>query len=273
MARAKIWTEEQFKGYSIQKYTDGCREEILEAIVKIFHFMWERCGRRLFVCHLTVFLPERFEANGTTIIRTALHSWRSAKLNRHIQGEYIWCREEGLLSNHYRTHYHIFIIVPGKYIQSSQGICDDLNRLLSYRTNEDSKKVHINPPRNDGFRWGKKVSEKLDNLEDAINWASYLAKISTKHAPRGQRTYSYSQGFLRHSSDTLSYSKQEEEMFDEIDLSLSEQDWEMWGPEPFDCRKELNFDPATGGPYRPKPQEAPSLAQESQEGSAYGSVT
>ena len=88
MARAKIWTEEQFKGYSIQKYTDGCREEILEAIVKIFHFMWERCGRRLFVCHLTVFLPERFEANGTTIIRTALHSWRSAKLNRHIQGEY-----------------------------------------------------------------------------------------------------------------------------------------------------------------------------------------
>ena len=264
MARAKIWKEEQYMGYPIKKFTDGCREEILSAIVKIFHYMWDCCGKRLFVCHLTVYLPEGFNENGTGIIRSALHSWRSAKLHRNIRCEYLWCREEGDCSNH-GAHYHIFIIVPGKYIQSGYGICNDLNRLLSYRTGKDSKRIHINPPGEGSFRWGKKVSEKLDNLNDAINWASYLAKVSTKNAPYRKRTYDYSRGFRNHlSAPVAAYTLQEEKMFDEFDLTMSAADWETWGPEDYDARKELNFDPETGGPYFPKPQGPSSLAQKTQ---------
>ena len=88
MARAKIWMEEQYLGHPILKYPEGSREEILSAIVKIFHFMWDCCGKRLFVCHLTVSLPEDFNENGTGIIRNALHSWRSAKLHRKIRADY-----------------------------------------------------------------------------------------------------------------------------------------------------------------------------------------
>ena len=209
-----------------------------------------------------MFLPENFNENGTRIIRNALHSWRSAKLHRKIRAEYLWCREEGDSSNHGRPHYHIFLIVSGKYIRSSYGVCNDLNRLLSYRTGEDSKKIHINPPREDGFRWGKKVSEKLDNLEDAIHWASYLAKVSSKNAPYRQRTYDYSRGFRNHPSSFTDFSLQEEKLFDELDLSISEQDWEVWSPENYDYEKELNFDPRTGGPYRPECREPLPLAQE-----------
>ena len=271
MARAKIWTDEQYMGYPIQKFDDGCREEILSAIVNIFHFMWTYCGKRLFVSHLTVFLPEDFNKNGTGIIRNALHSWRSAKLHRKIRAEYLWCREEGDSSKLGRPHYHIFLIVSGKYIQSSYGICNDLNRLLSYRTGEESQKAHINPPAKDGFRWGKKVSEKLDNLDDAIHWASYLAKVSTKNAPYRQRTYDYSRGFRNHPSGSIAtYTLQEEKMFDELDLAISEQDWEAWGPENYDFEKELNFDPRTGGPFHPEPQETPSPAQKIQENLPYG---
>ena len=262
MARAKIWTEDQYMGYPIQKFTGGCREEILSAIVNIFHFMWENCGRRLFVCHLTVFLPVEFKEDGTDILRNALHSWRSAKLHRKIRAEYIWCREEGDFSSYGRSHYHIFLIVSGKYIQSSYGICNDLNRLLSYRTGEDSKKLHINPPRGGNFRWGKKVSEKLNNLDDAINWTSYLAKVSTKNAPYRQRTYDYSRGFRSCPSSTVitAYSRQEESLFDELDLSISEQDWVAWGPADYDYEKELNFDPRTGGPFHPESRETRSSA-------------
>ena len=273
MARAKIWMEEQYQGYPIQRFSDGCREEILSAIINIFHFMWEYCGKRLFVSHLTVFLPERFNENGTSIIRSALHSWRSAKLHRKIPTEYLWCREEGDSSNHGRAHYHIFLIVSGKYIQSSYGICNDLNRLLSYRTRENSKKIHINPPREKGFRWGKKVSEKLDNLGDAIHWTSYLAKVSTKNAPYQQRTYDYSRGFRNHPPVLIAaYSSQEEKLFDELDLSISEQDFCVWGEGNYDYEKELNFDPRTGGPYRPEREKAPSLAQEIQDDFPSGST-
>ena len=260
MARAKIWMEEKYQGYPIQTFPDGCREEILSAIIKIFRYMWDFCGRRLLVCHLTVFLPERFDENGTDIIRSALHSWRSAKKHRKIRGEYIWCREEGIASAHARTHYHVFVIVAGKYIRSGYSICNDLNRLLSNRTGEDSKKVHINPPAEDGVRWGKKVSEKLNNLEDAIHWASYLAKVSTKSAPYRQRTYDYSRGFRNHPAAIMSCSSQEEKLFDDLDVVIPEEDWDVWGPGNCDLEKELNFDPRTGGPFYPELKETPSLA-------------
>ena len=260
MARVKIWTEDQYMGYPIQEFSGGCREEILSAIVNIFHFMWEYCGKRLFVCHLTVFLPAEFKEDGTDILRNALHSWRSAKLHRKIRAEYIWCREEGDFSSYGRPHYHIFLIVSGKYIQSSYGICNDLNRLLSYRTGEDSKKIHINHPAKNGFRWGKKVSEKLNNLGDAIHWTTYLAKVSTKNAPYRQRTYDYSRGFRNHPLAIMSYSSQEEKLFDELDAAIPEQDWDAWGPGSCDWEKELNFDPRTGGPFYPELKEASSLA-------------
>lgn len=105
----------------------------------------------------------------------------------------------------------------------------------------------------------------------AIHWASYLAKVSTKNAPYRQRTYDYSRGFRNHPSGSIAtYTLQEEKMFDELDLAISEQDWEAWGPENYDFEKELNFDPRTGGPFHPEPQETPSPAQKIQENLPYG---
>ena len=91
---------------------------------------------------------------------------------------------------------------------------------------------------------------------------TYLAKVSTKNAPYRQRTYDYSRGFRSRPSSSFitAYSRQEESLFDELDLSISEQDREAWGPADYDYEKELNFDPRTGGPFHPEDREALSPA-------------
>lgn len=71
--------------------------------------------------------------------------------------------------------------------------------------------------------------------------------------------------YFRYHVLIAAYSSQEEKLFDELDLSISEQDFCVWGEGNYDYEKELNFDPRTGGPHRPEREKAPSLAQEIQD--------
>ena len=78
--------------------------------------------------------------------------------------------------------------------------------------------------------------------------------------------------YFRYHVLIAAYSSQEEKLFDELDLSISEQDFCVWGEGNYDYEKELNFDPRTGGPYRPEREKAPSLAQEIQDDFPSGST-
>lgn len=75
----------------------------------------------------------------------------------------------------------------------------------------------------------------------------YIAKVDTKEAPFGQKTFGFSKGFLQqHQISALTLA--EEAAFDEADLSISDEDWAAWGYEPLNWEEALNFNPATGEP-------------------------
>ena len=237
MARLTKNYENCYRGYEINNSYGGCYEEILDPIVQIFEGMWRLCSKRLFVCHYTIHFKPGIGNRSNAILRDALHSWRSNMKQRKIRAEYIWCRETGSTSFLGEAHYHLFVVVPGKRIQSAKGIADDLNRLLSNGTGEDSYKVHINCPGNGAFQQGKKVSEKDCPLSDAINWASYLAKCDSKSAPTYQRCFSYSKGM---------FSAKPQHPRDAEFLDLEDDDPGFGCSPGVDLRRVLNFDPATG---------------------------
>ncbi len=251
MARPYLLKENTFEDYNIQLDNNGSRIEILTAIVKSFHYMWDSCNKRLCVCHFTINIPRCFDLEANTMVRWTLRNWRQTMSNRKIKAEYIWAREKGDKTTKPHPHYHVFIILSGKDVQSARGVADHLNRLLASRLGEEKLKlIYINPPQADGFQWAKKVSAKLNNLADAIHWASYIAKSDTKEAPHGQKTFGFSKGFLLQEPFpvlTLEEDLQEERAFDLADLSMTDADWMAWGGGHLNLEEILDFDPRTGG--------------------------
>lgn len=255
MARPELHRDPTYEGYQIQLDYNGSRVEILAAIVKSFEYMWNSCGKRLCVSHFTVNIPRYYDQEANTMVRWALRNWRQTMSNRKIKAEYIWARERGNKAAQPHPHYHVFIVLSGKDVQSAKGVAEHLNRLLANRLGEELKLVYINPPQADGFQWAKKVSAKLDNLADAIHWASYIAKSGTKEAPHGQKTFGFSRGFQQKApvaTLTLEEDRQEEAAFELADLSMTDDDWMAWGGSHLNLEEILDFDPRTGGSKNPK---------------------
>lgn len=247
MGNPRIHREETYNETRIYQSPSGSRAEILAAIHQIFDYMWSVSHGRLYVCHFTVNFPSTFTLQANDFLTGTLQSWRRTMQNRRVPAEYLWGREKGDFASGGHVHFHIFVIVHGKFIQSASGIANHLNCLLSKRLKNDVRRVRCNPPLRDSFFWGKKVSAKLDNLADAIEWVSYIAKVDTKEAPFGQKTFGFSKGFLQqHQISALTLA--EEAAFDAADLSISDEDWAAWGYEPLNWEEALNFNPATGGP-------------------------
>ncbi len=263
MARPVIVQTDKFEDYPVFQDPNGSRLEILQAIKNTFDYLWTACNRRLYVCHFTIHLEQCFDQEGNDFISGTLQSWRKTMLNHKIKAEYLWVREQGDQSSDYHPHYHVFVIIQGKFIQAAQGIAENLNRLLGKRLQTDRQVVRINPPQSDGFRWGKKVSAKLDNFADAISWVSYLAKASTKQAPPGQKTFSFSKGYLKaQPPEVLSpeQEQQEELWFEGEKFDMSHEDWQAWGDGTQNWEEILGFNPATGETYPPKFKRTASVA-------------
>ena len=252
MARPKITLSDVFGGYNIQTSNLGSRRDVLDVIVRTFHYMWHRCGKRLCVCHFTINMPPDSNLTANDIISNMLQSWRRTLLNRNIDAEYIWVREKGDHASSCHPHYHVFTLLPGRAFQFAKAISRRLNDLLSRRLGKPVMLVHVNPPREDSFCWGKKVSARLDNLADAVFWTSYLAKVGTKEAPPCQRSFGFSKGFLNSQPPPFEISPEWEARCDEFeseDFRMSDEDWQTWGYGSMTPAEYLNFDPETGGPY------------------------
>ena len=241
MGRAIVIKDKIYEEFIIQQGAAGARKEILEVICQIYRDMWIKCSKRLYVCHFTVHIAPQYKAQANEIISGTMQSWRRTLQNRKIRAEYIWVSEQGEYSWERHSHFHIFTIVHGKYLQSAMKIAVHLNRLLAKRLGKDCKEFHINPPqKGNSFRMGKKVTGKLYNLDDAVYWTSYLAKVSTKYAPAKQKTFSYSKGFQEGMTPAIKQMLQ---------LAQNNQDWIAWGGNYLNLEKILNFNPATGKPF------------------------
>lgn len=263
MGRPDIYRESIFADYPINLGDQGCRREILQAISKTLNYMWTACHQRLFICHFTVNIPADFELEANDFISSALQSWRRTMLNRKIKTEYLWAREKGDRASNGHPHYHIFVVVQGKYIQSAYEISKHLCSLIVPKLGGAATSVHCNSPHQDSYRWGKKVSAKLDNFQDAILWLSYLAKVETKAAPHGQKTFGFSKGYLyRQNIVALSpqEERQEEVEFDLADPMMSEEEWMAWGGSHLNWEEILDFDPLTGGSKKPVEVSSVALA-------------
>ncbi|OQA87836.1 MAG: hypothetical protein BWY31_00490 [Lentisphaerae bacterium ADurb.Bin242] len=264
MPRPKITLSDVYEGYRIQKSLYGSRCDILDVIVKTFRYMWTRCSQRLCVCHFTVNMPPELNLTANDSICNMLQSWRRTLENRKILAEYLWARERGDYASVPHPHYHIFLILPGRQFQYAKAIANRLDELLSRRLGRPVKLLHVNPPNRDGFCWGKKVSEKLGNLGDAIHWVSYLAKVKTKEAPPFKRSFGRSKGYLKgplpspspivveiFKSIGVSFDEPDDD-FESMDVSMSEEEQESFGYGDVNPEEYVNFDPQTGGPYEKK---------------------
>lgn len=258
MGKPKIYRDKIYNNTQILQSPSGSRQEILEAIHNIFDYMWNVSHQRLYVSHFTINFPVASTLQANDYLTGALQSWRRTMQNHKIPAEYLWGREKGDFASNGHPHFHVFVIVHGKHIQAASRIAKHLNALLSCRLKDGIQRVWCNSPMRDSFLWGKKVSAKLDNLTDAIEWVSYIAKIDTKEAPFGQKTFGFSKGFLQQRPTptptlTLEEERFEEAAFDAADLAISDEDWATWGYEPFNWEEALNFNPATGGPLHEEP--------------------
>ena len=241
MGRAIVTKDRMYEEFIIQQGVSGARKEILEVICQIYRDMWIKCSKRLYVCHFTVHLDKIYQNCANEIISGTMQSWRRTLQNRKIRAEYIWASEIGDASLDLHSHFHIFTIVHGKYLQSAMKIAEHLNKLVSRRMGEDSHVFHINiPQKGNCFRMGKKVTGKLYNLDDAVYWTSYIAKVSTKFAPFMQKSFSYSKGFQDGVTPEIKYMLQ---------LTKDNAEWFAWGGNHLNWEKILNFNPATGKPF------------------------
>ena len=241
MGRAIVIKERMYEEFIIQQGAAGARKEILEAICQIYRDMWIKCSKRLYVCHFTVHLEPRYKNQANDFISGTMQSWRRTLHNRKIKAEYIWASEIGELSCDQHSHFHIFTIVHGKYLQSAMKISEHLNKLISRRLGKDSHVFHINPPQQgNSFRMGKKVTGKLYNLDDAVYWTSYIAKVATKFSPFMQKSFSRSKGFM----DGVT-----PEVKQMLQLTKNNAEWFAWGGSHLNWEKILNFNPSTGKPF------------------------
>ncbi|MCK4982746.1 MAG: hypothetical protein KAS17_07460, partial [Victivallaceae bacterium] len=133
-------------------------------------------------------------------------------------------------------HYHIALIVDRKYKQDSFGMMTHLNKLMSKRLGYEFNGFFPRRPGSDNFRKTKKVTRKLNNLNDAVNWISYLAKVVTKDLTSGCKCYGQSrgyQGWLKSTTNTreclkdhslMNESKPDHSVKTSVDYSIDKQE-------------------------------------------------
>ena len=160
MGKPRIHREETYNETRIYQSPSGSRAEILAAIHQIFDYMWSVSHGRLYVCHFTVNFPSTFTLQANDFLTGTLQSWRRTMQNRRVPAEYLWGREKGDFASGGHVHFHIFVIVHGKFIQSASGIASHLNCLLSRRLQDDVRHVRCNPPLRDSFCWERFVRKQ-----------------------------------------------------------------------------------------------------------------
>jgi hypothetical protein len=200
--RPKTIKKTFFRGYGIQVGENGNRKEVLDAVIDILEYMWNHCGKRLYICHFVLKGPDS-EHHALT---EALRSFRRTKLNQKITTEYIWSREVGEKNSNF-PHCHLMIITDGAKIQSYYKIHEHLCQLMTKRLGYEFKKLHVCKPQSDSYGYGKKVTAKLDNLADAVHWLSYLTKLGNEKLPGQKKSYSYSKGYQTWSKATINTEK------------------------------------------------------------------
>lgn len=190
MSRPDLTKETVFNGYRVNTNHGPNRVAILTAIQNALESMWERCNKRLCVCHYLIW-PTDNDKDFAETISSSLQSFRRTMLNHNIKNEYIWVREDIPAAPFPHSHIHVAIILDGKYKQSAQAPKQHLDELISARTGYPSN-IHVCQPIERPYMGAKKIDHDIEGLKNAMHWLSYLAKDSHKIAPSGKRTYGYS---------------------------------------------------------------------------------
>ncbi|MBS1371263.1 MAG: hypothetical protein HPZ91_15040 [Lentisphaeria bacterium] len=207
MGRSKKVYSSEFHGYPVQANAEqGINGTIQEGLQKRLEYMLEHRSKVTVVC-MTVSTPEEVDKNDFgKIIGESLNALRKTQSNRGILTQAGWVRETAPGNKQKQDHAHVVVIADGQHVQNGFGMADRLNKLITGRLGVDScsRYVHCDIPEAERYdRQDQRSSRSLsaitirknkpgakEQMENALNWISYRAKLNSKS--EGVRSYGLS---------------------------------------------------------------------------------
>ena len=207
MSKQTIMQQNKYQGVEIQQH--GCKgaiEEILDGQCKRLDYMRSKYAQ-VGVAHLVVTLPDDTSIpQDNKLIGDSIRAMRKTMQNHGVETQTGWVREVAHTRNDNKPHYHVGVIFNAHKVQSSYEMAEQLNDLVTKRTNQPTDSVYVKSispsldcqaARNQRgtsilkIRKGKEGDK--EQRSNALNWLSYQAKVDSKDSTMGIRTYGFSQ--------------------------------------------------------------------------------
>lgn len=207
MSKQTITQQHDYEGIEIQQHgNQGAIKEILDGQTKRLDYMCSRYAH-VGVAHLVVTLPDDTSIpQDNKLIGDSIRAMRKTMQNHGVETQTGWVREVAHTRNDNKPHYHVGVIFNARTMQSSYEMAQQLNDLVTKRTNQPTDSVYVKSispsldcqaERNQRgtsilkIRKGKEGEKEQRN--NALNWLSYQAKVDSKDTTMGIRTYGFSQ--------------------------------------------------------------------------------
>ncbi len=199
MARYRRIQDTHYDGFQLYggaKAQEGFSTEILNVIINMVEASLQRHSQVLMVV-LQFNFPAGLDVEGigNDCFQSFVEAYKRRLTQQGLDPEYLWVRETGEINN--RSHYHLLLLLDGNMIRYFGDPFDvrrywlrALQQHFAYEREIAPLHVQTLPQMKRGVQVRR---DDPSSMEQAVNIASYLAKIATKGAcGKFTRTYSSS---------------------------------------------------------------------------------